>query len=276
MNYNEVEPRGSADFPITWYHLDRNHLRYVMRCHWHFEPEIIRVLSGGLDVRLDEDTITAREGDIIFINSGLLHAAAPKNCVYECIVFEWSLLSDNGAPSWYEPFLNRNYSIEPLHTDASDPIYTLLWSLFEAMANKTDGQELIIRGLLLQFFGCVFSHGLYRLEHRAAKSGQTKIKKALRFIETNYNTSISLNQISALSEMSPKYFCRVFKETTGRTPVDYLNYYRVYRAASQLKITEDSVTEIAYRCGFSDLSYFIKTFRRYKGVTPHRFRADNM
>ena len=58
---------------------------------------------------------------------------------------------------------------------------------------------------------------------------------------------------------------------TYRTPIDYLNYYRIERACYQLLTTNHSITEIAYSSGFNDLSYFIKTFKKYKGVTPKNY-----
>ena len=53
-----------------------------------------------------------------------------------------------------------------------------------------------------------------------------------------------------------------------------MNYYRIECACEQLRTTGDSVTDIAYRCGFNDLSYFIKTFRHYKGTTPKSYRKQ--
>ena len=55
------------------------------------------------------------------------------------------------------------------------------------------------------------------------------------------------------------------------TPVDYLNYYRIERACHILTTTELPVTEVAYRCGFNDSSYFVKTFRKYMGITPRAY-----
>jgi AraC-like DNA-binding protein len=72
--------------------------------------------------------------------------------------------------------------------------------------------------------------------------------------------------------MSSKYFCYFFKEMTGKTPVEYLNGFRVEKASRKLLYSDLSVTEIAYLCGFNDLSYFIKTFKRQKGVSPAKFR----
>ena len=90
-------------------------------------------------------------------------------------------------------------------------------------------------------------------------------------MESSYNLPLTLDEISASVGMSPKYFCRFFHEMTHRTPIDYLNYYRIERACYQLITTDLSITEIAYASGFNDLSYFIKTFKKYKGTTPKQY-----
>ena len=59
---------------------------------------------------------------------------------------------------------------------------------------------------------------------------------------------------------------------TGKTPIEYLNYFRIEQAGEKLLLTEDSITEIALDCGFNAMRYFSKTFTRYKGVCPFAFR----
>ena len=61
---------------------------------------------------------------------------------------------------------------------------------------------------------------------------------------------------------------------TRRSPIDYLNYYRIETACLRLSSTEESITDIAYGCGFNDLSYFIKIFKKYKGVSPRKYRTE--
>ena len=71
--------------------------------------------------------------------------------------------------------------------------------------------------------------------------------------------------------MNPKYFCRFFRQITLRTPIDYLNYYRIECAREQLAATDASITEVALGCGFNDISYFTKTFKKYMGLTPRQY-----
>ena len=59
---------------------------------------------------------------------------------------------------------------------------------------------------------------------------------------------------------------------THQTPMDYLNRQRIEQSCYELSTTDDSITEIAYRNGFNDLSYFIRTFKKYKGITPENIK----
>ena len=92
-------------------------------------------------------------------------------------------------------------------------------------------------------------------------------------MRSSYDTQISLEQMANVAGMSPKYFCYFFKEMTGKTPGEYLKGYRIEKASSKLMYTDLSVTEIAYASGFNDLSYFIKTFKAQKGISPKKFKG---
>ena len=111
-----------------------------------------------------------------------------------------------------------------------------------------------------------------RTNSRAKSSRKMmQLKPVLEYIDSNYGQTITLNELSRIAGMSPKYFCSYFHSIIHRTPIDYLNYYRIERACSELSTSDLTLTEVAYRCGFSDVCYFIKTFKRYKGITPHRY-----
>ena len=90
-------------------------------------------------------------------------------------------------------------------------------------------------------------------------------------IEDHYDECITLDDLARAAGMNSKYFCRYFREMTHRTPIDYLNYYRIEQACFKLATTNDSIAEIGMSCGFNDESYFIKTFKKYKGVTPKKY-----
>lgn len=272
-NYSENKQRGTYDFPFEFYHVDRSHPRYEMAYHWHVEYEIIRILTGSLHVTMDEKEFTANSGDIVFINSGILHSGIPSDCVYQCIVFDMNaFLKNNPRCSTYiKQIIDHSAFIYHHFTPKNHQIHQIVWDIFNAMESQKTGYELIVFGELYHFFGVVFSEKLYFSDSPQDRRDYRKImqlKKVLDYMEANYSSPVTLEQLSASVNMSPKYFCRFFYHMTHRTPIDYLNYQRIEHASYQLATTDASVTEVAYNCGFNDLSYFIKTYKKYKGITP--------
>ena len=102
-------------------------------------------------------------------------------------------------------------------------------------------------------------------------SSDLSIKKVLAYISENYASNISLDCLAKIAGMNPKYFCQYFRSMTDRTPINYLNYYRIECACEMLAKQNVSIKQVAVSCGFNDESYFIKMFQKYKGTTPKRF-----
>ena len=86
------------------------------------------------------------------------------------------------------------------------------------------------------------------------------------------NTNPQRVSLADAAGLSAKYLCRIFSQLTGKSPVEYLNEYRIERACAMLSDTELSILDIGYSCGFNDQSYFIKTFKKQKGMTPGAYR----
>lgn len=97
-----------------------------------------------------------------------------------------------------------------------------------------------------------------------------RVEAAREIIETRYAERASLGALGRAVGMSPFHLARVFRELVGTPPHRYLLRVRLARAAEQLR-DGASVTETSFRCGFENLSHFIRSFRRAFGVTPSRF-----
>lgn len=279
IDQNEDRPRGTYEFPFEFHHIDANHPRYIMSYHWHVEYEIIRILSGEFTVTLDEKSFKATQGDVIFVHSGILHSGIPVNCVYQCIVFDMNVfLKLNSVCSDYIQKIVHQDILIFHHFDNRYPdILGIVNSLFHAMEEKKTGYELSVIGQFYHFFGIVFGNHYYLDSQPKARRDYKRIlqlKQVVEFIEKNYASPLTLSQLSESVSMSPKYFCRFFSEMTHQTPMDYLNRQRIEQACYELSTTGDSITDIAYRNGFNDLSYFIRTFKKYKGTTPGKYNKS--
>ena len=276
MIYNELKQHGTEDFPIELYHIDNTHTRYEMSAHWHSEVEIIRVLDGVLNVRLNNNTYSVNKNEIIFVNPEAVHQASPVDCTYECLVFNLDFIPALGSGSVYfiESLKNHEYVIDE-YLNESSPLALVVNLLFDAMKAKSSGYKFKVIGALYSLFGEIVDLHLYHPTDSAplaADKNVPKLRAVLSYIRTNYDAAITLDDMADAAGMSPKYFCYFFKEMTTKTPVEYLNLYRIEKASRKLINSDMSVTSVAFSCGFNDLSYFIKTFKQIKGITPAKFR----
>lgn len=278
MIYNEIKQRGTVDFPIEYHYIDKNHTRYEMSAHWHTEMEIIRILQGELKIRLNNREYIARRGDVVFVNPETVHGASPSECIYECVIFHIDFLdaSTNSCRFFVESVLNREFVIKDYNKCGENSLINSVNSVFEAMKHKSSGYKFRVIGALYGMLGVVVDNHLYSTVTGDSEISDSKnipkLKKVLSFLRDNYEQQLSLDDMAKAADMSPKYFCYFFKEKTGKSPVGYLNGYRIEKASQKLLNSDLSVTDIAYSCGFNDLSYFIKTFKTQKGISPTKFR----
>lgn len=279
MSFNELKQRGTTDFPIELYKIDKNHSQYEMTLHWHKENELIRVRSGTLSVKLNNNTYQAESGDCIFVNSETVHGAIPQSCVYDCVVFDapafLKAFSEENTP--LSSFLNGTLIVREYFQKSETRIKNAYDSLIcELERNDNIGKRYTVTGKIYALFGEIFTSGLfYAPEHEPTVKNEKnviKLKKVLYYISVKYDTKLTLKEVADIADMSPKYFCAFFKEMTRQSPFEYINSYRTDRAAKLLLSTDMSITDVAFSCGFSDLSYFIKTFKNLKGITPKAFR----
>ncbi len=278
MSYNELKQHGTIDFPIELYHLDKSHPKYEMASHWHTQLEIIRILEGELSVKLYANEYVAKKDDIIVVNPETVHGAYPlEDCVYECIVLNLSMLcvGDNSSRFFIDSILNHEYIINEFNPSSDSDFNNAANNLFETMNHPSSGYKFLVISALYRLFGIITDRHMYSSSSTTAVSEDKnvpKLRSVLSFIRTNYNKQITLADMAESIGMSPKYFCYFFRDMTRKTPVEYLNTYRIEKASRKLLNSDMSVTDIAYSCGFNDLSYFIKTFKAIKGITPAKFR----
>ncbi len=274
MAYNELKQHGTEDFPLELYCLDDSHPKYIMAHHWHTNLEIIRVVQGELEVKFDDRTYCAKKGDILFINSEIIHSATPKGSTYQCLVFDPHFLAINPQ---FDEFINHitNHGIFIQEVCTDNDVKNAANALFDTMKNSDDGYRFLAVGQLLCIFGLLQNKRLLTQSINTKDQNAKdlyKLKQVLNFIRKSYSKQITLHDMASVAKVSPKYFCSFFKSMTSKTPIEYLNSYRIEKACAKLRTSDKSVTEIAFLCGFNDLSYFIKVFKQIKGISPKKYR----
>lgn len=283
LTFHESEQHGTPDFPVEYFYLDSTHPRYNMAFHWHKEWEIIHVLEGTFTAHADDAVFVAHAGDTVLIRDGMLHGGTPENCIYECFLFDLHGLFRNldMVKKYLRPLYRQQILPEifyPVHKtpQVRDIIHQLTYAYsMDQQAASVNPLELIVISCISQLFAHILQNGYYegsQSDHAERPHKIDLIKSVLEYTELHYASPITLNDLAAVAGMNPKYFCRFFRSITHQTPIEYVNSYRIEKAAQMLHSTRLPITNICMECGFNDSSNFIKVFRKYKGMTPKQYR----
>lgn len=112
----------------------------------------------------------------------------------------------------------------------------------------------------------------------SSKNGRLRdfyIKEALSFIEQNFQNDISVEDIAATCGLNRSYFGKIFKETLGKTPQEFLLSYRMIKAAELLKLTSLSIGDISNAVGYANQLHFSRAFKNLYGLSPREWRNQN-
>lgn len=276
---NERQQRGTALFPLQYNFCNTENPYYDLWLHWHTEFELIHIISGTYRCFVNDHELSLSQGDICIIPGKVIHGDAPEkgSAKYESAVFDIELIRLHGfsPDSFVNDVLMENITIQNHIPLSCKDIFSTAEFFFETIRSQREGWDQIACGALIILFGLLKKNRLYSEKKVLPARKRIRNKKfdlVLELIKKNYSSNITLEQLAESAGFSPKYFCRVFREMTGRSPVEYLNWFRINRACSLLRESNEKLTAIARCCGFRDFSYFIKIFHRYKGMTPLKYR----
>jgi AraC family transcriptional regulator len=121
----------------------------------------------------------------------------------------------------------------------------------------------------------LFGETTQRFDSPRALSG-IKLQMVVDYFESNLHRNVTLSELSALVDLSPRYFCAAFKEAVGRPPHQFQIERRVERAKVLLLNPGLSLADVALMVGFSSQSHLSDYFRRITGITPAKYRAETL
>ena len=277
IRFKEDATHGAPDFPLQYYFVNESHPRYEMNLHWHSEFEIIRVCSGELTLFVENHPCKLCAGDVAFVGGGQSHRAEPKHAVYECVVFDLNMLCRHGSgriTGYILPLLDEGVELRSLTGDGNSTLRNSIATLFDCVKTQPPYFELEAYASAAKIVYLLYTEGFVKFPEKARLSSHRKdtISSLIKWIESNYTERITLQTLASVARTNEKYLCRLFKDYTGTTPIEYINRLRIERACLDLSSQGANITSVAVDSGFSDAAYFCKIFKRYKGMTPREYR----
>lgn len=245
--------------------------------HWHNHYEWIYITKGSFRVQVGSEFKDMSEGDLIFVNREELHSAFPRSSESQlfAIVYNQSFLLDGELDRvkryYLLPLLNNEFDL-PFFYDTNtfqlEELQDCLTKLIDVFSTKEFGYEMLIKAYLLEATARVFQIAKVSPVTNRPISKHAVIEPILHHISNHFDESISVDQAADMCNLSPNYFCHIFKKATGYTLTEYINLIRVSEAERLIYRNKYTIQEIAYLVGFSNSTYFGRTFKKIKHKTP--------
>lgn len=238
---------------------------YSTEANWHDNLEIQFCAEGAGYVLMDTIKHPLDAKHIAVINSNVIHHTNTENTVvYDCLIIDTAFCRQMDIDT---SFIRFTPSVT---SDVFLKLYERLKSIYintQDVCRTAKLNEIIIKMLIY----LRENHNLKDDGNKIGANSFETIKKAIRYIRENYNQKLSLERISKNIYIDKYTLSREFKKLTNQTVIQYINSYRCKKARDYIS-GGTSVSDAARMCGFTNMSFFTKTFKKYIGCMPHSFK----
>lgn len=244
--------------------------------------EIIEITSGKVLVQIGTEFAEAKAGDFLYVPPTMVFRvdAVDGEAGMRSMVFDSSIIEINmenfDTEIFYMFYVQSKNKIvvfgegHPVH----DTLSKYMQESYDEYVSKDVCYKLPIRAniylmmtALLRYY-CGSKNELDRMIYHNVM----RLRPVITYIADHYKEKIYIETLSDMITVSPDYFTKMFKDSIGRTPIDYINGLRINRAMQMLATTETSVNDISDQLGFSNSNYFHKIFKQYMETSPAAYR----
>jgi AraC-like DNA-binding protein len=266
--------------------VERNVPHFSTPFHFHPECELVYILEGNGKRIVGDSVAPFSTGDVIFLGSNVPHVWYSDKTYYakdsplhsRAIVIYFN--KDIFGQNFY--LLNETQCLKKLFHRAERGMQVTgeaaerMGRLMEQMTKKKNLDRITTLLQILQLLANTRDYeqlASIGYQHTYASKDNHKIDEVFRYVSQHFSRQITLEEIAGFCNLTPQSFCRFFKKRTQKTFIDFVNEFRISHATKLMAEKEDlSISEIAYGCGFNNISYFIKAFKVSTGVTPKQYR----
>lgn len=279
MSSKENRIHSSEVKPFSYYKcVFSDHFNYVPM-HWHSEFEINYIHEGMAEFICGEEKFTSAIGDIIVIQPNIMHSIYTHGDIrsnYDTIVFSQEVFGSSNSDRYIneciKPLINGSIRV-PTHITSKHNYYSelqmIVENIFSCAKGNTPQLDMLLRSEILRFFWLLETEAEVDINFNEPVE---IIRPAIEYINHHYNENITIRQLAMVVHLSESYFMNQFQKYVGLSTIEYLSHFRINKACKLLINTKKSVLEIAFNCGFRNISNFNRQFKKIIGYSPTEYR----
>lgn len=256
---------NDEEFPVQMF---TNHIRWpgiYFPAHWHEHIELHYVLDGQGVFFCNQKPYYVDKGSLFIINSYELHEGISRGDNMDALVIIFKI------DAFSREVADFNAIFQSLiKGDAS--IRELMEGLYREETEKQFGYKLAMKGKIYELITYLLrnyvAENLTDRENLKRTQNLTRLNTVLQYVQDNYTDLITIAQLADLIHLSEYRFCHLFKESVGKSPLNYINEVRLKNAHRLLEERDMTISEVATAVGFQDYNNFGRLFRKYYGYTP--------
>ncbi|WP_337099043.1 helix-turn-helix domain-containing protein [Paenibacillus sp. YIM B09110] len=247
--------------------------------HYHKQLELLLVLSGELDVYVEEEHFHIAAGDVVLIGASELHRDRSIGVLdYIVLQFDLEQFYDQSTIPYMRyfsetqmPLSKANY-IFHLNHSIKQQTASLTKEILEEATRKDTGYELAVSILIKQILLLLLRGDSRKVLTLQEDFDRTRLRPVLDYIEMHLTDRIQVEEVCKIANMSYYYFVKYFKKTIGLSFTEYVNYRKV-KWAERILLTKDlSISEVGERIGMPNMAHFYKMFKKYNDCSPKQFQ----
>ncbi len=270
-------------FPFSMYKETGEGRIINSRCHGD-AMEIIEVTSGEVKIQIGTELIDAKAGDFLYVPPAMVFRAESISSYASVrgIIFDMKIIEENlenfDSEVFYMFYVQSRKKITVF--DSGHPIHLILKKYMQECYNEYSDKEIcynlpiraniyLMMTSLLRYY-CSTKNELDRMIYHNV----LRMRPVITYIDEHFREKIYIEKLSDMINVSPDYFTKMFKESIGKTPIDYINGMRINSAMEMLVTTDTSMADIADTIGFCNPNYFHKIFKQYMITSPLAYRKS--
>lgn len=279
---HEIIEDGTIDFPIACYFDDLE--RKTIPWHWHEEVEIGIVREGTIIIHTPDSQCRFVRGEAFYINSNMLHMIEKHNsekCSIDSLVFHANLAGGSIDSVFWRKYIrpvisNPGITTLSFNEQHQSQVVDLIKSAWIQCVHSDYGFEIHVRYFLSQLFAVINQehYDISTADQKKISRHNERLKIMLTYIKEHFSENITVQKIADSAAISESECLRCFRTVLGSTPIAYLKKYRLQHATELLDSTELKISYIGQQCGFSEMSYFSKSFKEVYQCTPSEYRLQ--